>query len=110
MAEHCPLKRCATPDDVARVVGFLASEDGGWVNGKAIIQCRVCFLKLTNACRTSHHYLWWFFAVDHIVRNYQGSVQMYLILPCLLLSPPTGRSMFPLSQQCTLALSTGKSL
>lgn len=34
MAEHCPLKRCATPDDVARVVAFLASEDGGWVNGK----------------------------------------------------------------------------
>jgi NAD(P)-dependent dehydrogenase (short-subunit alcohol dehydrogenase family) len=33
MAEHCPLKRCATPEDVARVVGFLSSEDGGWVNG-----------------------------------------------------------------------------
>jgi len=36
MAEHCPLKRCATPDDVARVVAFLASEDGGWVNGQVI--------------------------------------------------------------------------
>ena len=35
MAEHCPLKRCATPEDVARVVGFLASEDGGWVNGES---------------------------------------------------------------------------
>lgn len=34
MAEHCPLKRCATPEDVARVVAFLASEDGGWVNGE----------------------------------------------------------------------------
>ena len=33
MAEHCPLKRCAVPEDVARVVAFLASEDGGWVNG-----------------------------------------------------------------------------
>lgn len=33
MAQHCPLGRCAVPEDVARVVGFLASEDGGWVNG-----------------------------------------------------------------------------
>jgi NAD(P)-dependent dehydrogenase (short-subunit alcohol dehydrogenase family) len=33
MADHCPLKRCATPEDVARVVAFLASDDGGWVNG-----------------------------------------------------------------------------
>lgn len=34
MAEHCPLKRCAVPEDVARVVAFLASQDGCWVNGK----------------------------------------------------------------------------
>jgi 3-oxoacyl-[acyl-carrier protein] reductase len=34
MAEHCPLGRCAVPEDVARVVAFLVSEDGGWVNGK----------------------------------------------------------------------------
>ena len=33
MADHCPLGRCAVPEDVARVVAFLASEDGGWVNG-----------------------------------------------------------------------------
>lgn len=33
MANHCPLKRCALPVDVARVVAFLASQDGGWVNG-----------------------------------------------------------------------------
>ncbi|KAK3306047.1 uncharacterized protein B0T15DRAFT_217097 [Chaetomium strumarium] len=36
MAEHCPLGRCAVPEDVARVVAFLASEDGGWVNGQVI--------------------------------------------------------------------------
>ncbi|KAF2216370.1 hypothetical protein CERZMDRAFT_93667 [Cercospora zeae-maydis SCOH1-5] len=36
MAEHCPLKRCATPEDVARTVAFLVSEDGGWVNGQVI--------------------------------------------------------------------------
>ena len=33
MAQICPLNRCAVPEDVARVVGFLASEDGGWING-----------------------------------------------------------------------------
>lgn len=33
MANHCPLGRCALPVDVARVVAFLSSEDGGWVNG-----------------------------------------------------------------------------
>jgi len=33
MADHCPLGRCALPEDVARVVAFLASGDGGWVNG-----------------------------------------------------------------------------
>lgn len=36
MASHCPLGRCAVPEDVARVVGFLCSEDGGWVNGQII--------------------------------------------------------------------------
>ena len=36
MAENCPLGRCAAPEDVARVVAFLASEDGGWVNGQVI--------------------------------------------------------------------------
>ncbi|CAF9904039.1 MAG: hypothetical protein ALECFALPRED_004814 [Alectoria fallacina] len=36
MADHCPLGRCAVPEDVARVVAFLAGEDGGWVNGQII--------------------------------------------------------------------------
>lgn len=36
MADHCPLKRCALPVDVARVVAFLVGEDGGWVNGKSL--------------------------------------------------------------------------
>ncbi|KAF1986895.1 1,3,6,8-tetra-HN reductase [Aulographum hederae CBS 113979] len=36
MANHCPLGRCAEPEDVARVVAFLASGDGGWVNGQVI--------------------------------------------------------------------------
>ena len=36
MASHCPLGRCAVPEDVARVVAFLAGEDGGWVNGEFV--------------------------------------------------------------------------
>lgn len=36
MANACPLRRCAVPEDVARVVAFLVSEDGGWVNGQVI--------------------------------------------------------------------------
>ncbi|KAK3385731.1 hypothetical protein B0H63DRAFT_433499 [Podospora didyma] len=36
MADHCPLGRCAVPEDVARVVAFLSSQDGGWVNGQII--------------------------------------------------------------------------
>ncbi|KAK4653267.1 Actin-related protein 2 [Podospora pseudocomata] len=36
MAAHCPLGRCAVPEDVARVVAFLSSEDGGWVNGQIL--------------------------------------------------------------------------
>lgn len=37
MASHCPLNRCAVPEDVARVVAFLAGEDGGWVNGESLL-------------------------------------------------------------------------
>jgi NAD(P)-dependent dehydrogenase (short-subunit alcohol dehydrogenase family) len=37
-AKACPLGRCAVPEDIARVVAFLASDDGGWVNG-ASDQC-----------------------------------------------------------------------
>src|SRR2546421_4925504 len=36
MAEHRPLSRCALSEDVVRVVAFLCSEDGGWVNGQVI--------------------------------------------------------------------------
>lgn len=35
-ATWSPLNRVGQPIDVARVVAFLASEDGGWVNGKVI--------------------------------------------------------------------------
>lgn len=46
MAEHCPLGRCAVPEDVARVVAFLASEDGGWVNGECASTCLVTAAKI----------------------------------------------------------------
>lgn len=28
-----PLQRIGYPEDIAKVVAFLASEDGGWING-----------------------------------------------------------------------------
>jgi 3-oxoacyl-[acyl-carrier protein] reductase len=31
-----PFERLGTPEDIARVVSFLASEDGGWINGQII--------------------------------------------------------------------------
>ena len=31
-----PMQRVGQPIDIARVVGFLASQDGEWVNGKVI--------------------------------------------------------------------------
>lgn len=34
LAENCPLKRFGVPQDVARVVAFLVSEEGGWINGE----------------------------------------------------------------------------
>jgi 3-oxoacyl-[acyl-carrier protein] reductase len=31
-----PFGRLGTPDDIARVVAFLAGPDGGWINGQVI--------------------------------------------------------------------------
>ena len=31
-----PFGRLGTPEDIARVVAFLAGPDGGWVNGQVI--------------------------------------------------------------------------
>lgn len=36
VAAETPLKRIGMPDDVARVVAFLASDDSGWVTGRTI--------------------------------------------------------------------------
>jgi 3-oxoacyl-[acyl-carrier protein] reductase len=35
-AQMPPLERLGEPDDIARVVGFLAGPDGAWVNGQAL--------------------------------------------------------------------------
>jgi NAD(P)-dependent dehydrogenase (short-subunit alcohol dehydrogenase family) len=35
VAERNPLQRTGKPNDIARVVAFLASEDGGWINGES---------------------------------------------------------------------------
>jgi 3-oxoacyl-[acyl-carrier protein] reductase len=33
---HCPLKRVGSPEDIAALVYFLASDDGGFINGEVI--------------------------------------------------------------------------
>ena len=35
--EHTPLKRLGQPDDLARVVRFLASDDARWITGQVIV-------------------------------------------------------------------------
>ncbi len=36
IARLAPLERLGTPEDIGRVVSFLAGEDGGWVNGQVL--------------------------------------------------------------------------
>jgi len=36
-ADHAPLGRCAVAADIARVVCFLAGQDGEWVNGQSLL-------------------------------------------------------------------------
>jgi 3-oxoacyl-[acyl-carrier protein] reductase len=36
-AGQSPFNRIGTPDDIASVVSFLASEDAGWVTGQHIV-------------------------------------------------------------------------
>ena len=36
LAKMSPLERLGTPDDIANVVAFLASPEGGWVNGQVL--------------------------------------------------------------------------
>lgn len=63
MASHCPLGRCAVPEDVARVVAFLASEDGGWVNGM-FASFRRTLSFADTPIRPDPHHLGWLLAVN----------------------------------------------
>jgi 3-oxoacyl-[acyl-carrier protein] reductase len=36
MADHHPLRRLGTPEDVARAAAFLASEESAWITGAVI--------------------------------------------------------------------------
>jgi 3-oxoacyl-[acyl-carrier protein] reductase len=36
IAKHTPLQRLGTPDDIANVVAFLASEESYWITGEII--------------------------------------------------------------------------
>jgi len=65
MADHCPLGRCASPEDVARVVAFLMSEDGGWVNGKHSTDHKELNEYIADyMLRSNHHHLRWIFPVN----------------------------------------------
>ena len=41
-----PAKRLGQPEEVAKVVGFLASEESGWVNGQTLRVNGVCLDRL----------------------------------------------------------------
>jgi len=36
LAKVAPLERLGQPDDIAKVVFFLASPDGGWINSQVV--------------------------------------------------------------------------
>jgi 3-oxoacyl-[acyl-carrier protein] reductase len=36
LADATPLRRIGEPDDIAAVVAFLASPDGGWLTGQLV--------------------------------------------------------------------------
>lgn len=59
LADGCPLKRFGKAEDVSRVVAFLASEEGGWINGMSLDAIRairvLTFLLADNLDRTNHH-------------------------------------------------------
>lgn len=49
VANRTPLARCGVPEDIARVVAFLMSEDGGWVNGEQLrSQTKIEVLQMFN--------------------------------------------------------------
>lgn len=64
MAGHCPLGRCAVPEDVARVVAFLAGEDGGWVNGEFFTLFLSKKFGANGASRSDYYHFRWFGAVS----------------------------------------------
>lgn len=73
MSNACPLGRCALPVDVARVVAFLASEDGGWVNGKPLYRPQLT--TITHLRRSNNHHLWWFWSVKEDMETNKYSKQ-----------------------------------
>jgi 3-oxoacyl-[acyl-carrier protein] reductase len=36
IADACPLNRLGEPEDISKVVGFIASDAGEWINGQVI--------------------------------------------------------------------------
>ena len=66
LANGSPLKRCGVPADIGRVVAFLASPAGEWINGEFKIgnvnwwpRCCTCLNILANFCRTNSAFERW---------------------------------------------------
>lgn len=82
MANHCPLGRCAVPQDVARVVAFLVSEDGGWVNGKFLP--RRSHDRTLTLFRANCYHLWGFRAIGGTTKDLRVQYQDGVILLSLI--------------------------
>ncbi len=86
MANHCPLGRCAVPQDVARVVAFLVSEDGGWVNGEVLP--RRSHDRSLTLFRANCYHLWGFRPIGGTKKDlgvqYQGGVIILSLINSVL--------------------------
>lgn len=53
-----PLGRIGNPEDIARVVRFLVSEDGGWMNGRRHAPGWLMNVTNIQISRTNHYHFW----------------------------------------------------
>jgi NAD(P)-dependent dehydrogenase (short-subunit alcohol dehydrogenase family) len=58
VSKRTPMGRIADPVDIARVVAFLASDDGGWMSGRKSRKSCLKTTRLTISCRSEHYNFW----------------------------------------------------
>jgi len=66
LASICPLKRVAVPQDIGRVVAFLASEEGEWING---LSTRRGLETMLTRCRPNNQAQRWFRCIEEKLRR-----------------------------------------